>query len=160
MRAASGGSLCWNLVVARSMSLLYFQEYTELDAAEAGRDAFRGPDGTEKPRHHTDGWRLNGPGEFLTVLAIEQIADRLPPGFVHFALRLAGHRAAMVLISRAGFLRDAARGTTVGKAGFVRPQLELFRTDNANFDRKSHCKFMITQLNEGFFPYFCRKSRM
>ncbi len=79
-----------------------------------------------------------GRGEPSTVLAVEQIADRLPPGLVHFAFRFARDLPSVVRIGGAGFLRQTARGTAIGKAGFVRPQLKLFRTDNANFDRKSH----------------------
>jgi len=74
----------------------------------------------------------------LTVFAIQHVADGATAGFVHFGFSLAGFDVKVALAGGVFGLRFAARGTAIGKAGLIRPQFELFRADDAGFDRKRH----------------------
>ena len=70
------------------------------------------------------------------VLAIQQVADGLSPGFVclGFCLALVGIHGTLVS-GRRGF-RSAAFGAAVGKTRLIGPQLELFGTDYAGSNGK------------------------
>lgn len=81
-------------------------------------------------------WR---PGRFLAVLAIKKIADRLPAGLVYFTLSLAFFGVSGALRDRIdGLIVRTALRTAIGETRLVRLQFELFRTDDTNFNRKSH----------------------
>ena len=82
-------------------------------------------------------------GKPLTILAVKQVAHRLSSSFVRFYLRLAFFRVHCLLRFGINVLGFTARWAAVGKARFIRLQLELFRADGANFDRKCHPAFMI-----------------
>src|SRR3977135_89902 len=85
-------------------------------------------------------------GDPLPILAIKQIAHRLSASFVRFDPRLAFVSVHCLLCLRVSVFRFATRWTAVGKARFTRLQLELFRADSANFDRKCHPVIMITRI--------------
>jgi hypothetical protein len=60
------------------------------------------------------------------VLAIEEVAHRLSSSFVRFLQSLAFIGVRALLRDLVSVFGCAARWTTVGEAGFFRPQLELF----------------------------------
>ena len=76
----------------------------------------------------------------LAVLAVEEV--------LHGGAAFGGHGSALfgsgvVAGGRIGGLGGAALGTAIGETGLIGLQLELFRTDDADFDRECHCSFMI-----------------
>lgn len=79
----------------------------------------------------------------LTVLTIEQVAHRFSAGLVRAIRSLSFVSIHATLFRRLSGFWVAACRTAVGKAGFIRLQLKLFRADGTNFDRKSHSKSMI-----------------
>jgi hypothetical protein len=74
----------------------------------------------------------------LAILAVQELAHRLPPSRVRLThgLALVGVHAA--LSRRECRFRGAALGAAVGKTGFIRLQLKLFSADRANFYGESH----------------------
>lgn len=70
-----------------------------------------------------------------TVLAVEQVAHRVPAGGVGLLVRLPSVGSVRVFI---GGLLLAARWATVGEAGFARLQFEFFSASNAGFDGIAH----------------------
>ena len=84
--------------------------------------------------------------EPLAILAIKQVAHRLSASFVRFCLSLAFVCVHGLLRFGVSVFRFTARRTAVSKAGLTRLQLELFRADSANFDRKCHFLIMITRI--------------
>ena len=94
-----------------------------------------------EPLHKFPGGSTGTSGEVpnrSALLAVEHVADGSPPRFVHFALGLAGVGIEVALFGGFTGLWLAARRTTVGEAGLIRPQLELLRADDTGFDRKCH----------------------
>ena len=77
------------------------------------------------------------------VFAVEEIADGGAASCVSFGagLQLVVHVTFGDRFVGFGF---AAGGAAIGKARFVGLELEFFRTDDADLDRKSHCSLMIT----------------
>ena len=69
---------------------------------------------------------------------IQKIAYRPPPGRIHLLLRTPLKRIDKA--SRFGLFlfRLATRRTTVGKPGFIGPQLKFITTNNTGLDRESH----------------------
>jgi len=62
----------------------------------------------------------------LAILAVEEVAHRSSPSFVRFLQGFAFVGVHALLRYGAGAFGFAARWAAVGKAGFVRLQLELF----------------------------------
>ncbi len=81
----------------------------------------------------------------LTILAVEQLAHRLPAGLIRFADSfpfISVHAATCGGFSR---VRGAAVQTAIGETGLVRLQFELFPADSAGFDGESHAFYDTTQ---------------
>ncbi len=72
------------------------------------------------------------------ILTIEKVADRSAPGLIHFTLSLAFVRVQATCSGVLRGLGGAALWTAVGEPGLIWLQLELFRADDANLDRKRH----------------------
>ena len=72
------------------------------------------------------------------VLAIEQVAHRLPAGLVCFRLGLAFLGVQSSLAAVGDRFGSAALRTAIRETGLVRLQLELFFTNDADFDGKDH----------------------
>jgi len=66
------------------------------------------------------------PRKSLAILAVEEVAHRSSPSFVRFCQALAFVGVHPLLRFGASLFGFAARRAAVGKAGLVRPQLELF----------------------------------
>ena len=82
-------------------------------------------------------------------LAVEQIANRLAARRVGFHLgpALFGAQGTALRVRSsggAGRFGFAAQWAAVGEAGLIRLQLELFRAEDADFDRKRHA-LMVTK---------------
>ena len=65
-------------------------------------------------------------GKRLAILAVEKVAHRSSPSFVRFHQSLAFVGVHVLLHWRGSVFGFAARWAAVGKAGSIRPQLELF----------------------------------
>src|ERR1019366_7166776 len=77
------------------------------------------------------------------ILAVEEVAHCPSASFVRFHLSFAFVGVHAWLRDGGRVLGFAARRAAVGKAGFIRFQLERFRADGAHFDRKCHRAIMI-----------------
>jgi hypothetical protein len=88
-----------------------------------------------------DDWRTIGRqplGTPSAIFTVKEIADRLPPGFVRFGRSLAFVGVDAALGDCVSLFGGAALWLSVGETRFIRFQLELFRADSADFDRKHH----------------------
>jgi hypothetical protein len=74
----------------------------------------------------------------LAVLAVEQVAHRVSPGFVRLRQSLALVGVHAPLGYRISRVRFTTSRTTIRKPRLARLQLKLFRADGADFDRKCH----------------------
>lgn len=81
-----------------------------------------------------------------TVFAIEQVAHHASSFLVRFGLCSSFVGIHRTLGCRVGILRVAAVGTTVGEAGLVGFEFELFRADGADFDWVSHFNSAIWKV--------------
>ena len=79
----------------------------------------------------------------LTILAVEEVAHRLPASFVGFTCSLAFLGVHVALGRWGRRFRGAAIRTVVGETGFVRLELELFSADSADSCWESHVRSMI-----------------
>ena len=94
---------------------------------------------------------LAGTLVYSTVLAIEQIAHRLPAGSIGSFVALPP--IARVPAGIGGVFLTALR-TAICKPGFPRLQFEFFPTNHASFDRKCHDKLMIIEVARALLPGF------
>ena len=72
------------------------------------------------------------------TFTVKEIADRLSAGLIRFDHSLAFVSVHAALGYCVSFFGGAALWTSVGETRFIRFQLELFRADSADFDRKHH----------------------
>lgn len=82
----------------------------------------------------------------LAILAVQEVAYRLPPGFVGFRSSLAFIRVHATFRRGLRVFGFAASRAAVSEAGFIWLQLKLFRANRADSDRKSHPNTMITAM--------------
>lgn len=78
------------------------------------------------------------------LVAIEQIADRLPARLVRLRRGLAVKFAHNAPGIGDGLFRLAARRTAIGKSGLTGPQFKLLRANHTDFDRKGHRNYVNT----------------
>jgi hypothetical protein len=83
----------------------------------------------------------------LTILAVEEVAHRLPASFVGFTCSLAFLGVHVTLGRWGRRFGGAAVRAVVGETGFVRLELELFSAEDADFCWGKHVRSMIRVHN-------------